>query len=1236
MRNKLFLIKIWLFILAILLIDLIHCQSSSQKSPTIIFPMLNYVGNNAIDTNASLEFVVPCSVMFGDQRRWLHNGVIVQYNDRIKIKNYALSIEPFQLQDSGTYRCQASNRYGTAISRYAKIEAAKVPVIDSAGVSYQLQPGIAANLNCQLPSSQSPMPSLIYWKQRSTNKIIVEDERITVSAVNGNLYFANTQVSDSNEYQCHVVFTLRHPYRQRDNRNISLNGNWQTVRISGAPFTQTHPFAEILASATHVVEGDYIVLECIVGGYPIPDVAWYKDGRTLEPSNSVAYQLSARSRRLRITEAKSTDSGIYTCITKNRHSTTNTSVTLHIYTEPLWISPPEDTYILEKKRFDWPCLASGIDITYKWFINGKPITNSSRYQSWPNGTLTIHDVKVSDTAIYTCNAETLFENIAQSAYLNVSIRAPVIQYFPHSIIHLNAGDRARIYCNATGGPTPVISFLKDGKPLQDQATDRIELIQGIGLIIQNISLADAGQYGCVAKNRLGTTERYVTIIVYQQTEVKIQPVNIINKKNTNLTLSCSIYKDSRLRINVTWLTAMENHVTKYTISTYQERKNLYISTLSLYQVQVHDSGTYTCIVETFVPTKGIIESTARSEITIKKQDVPDPPYNVHCYSLNTSAIRLEWTAGDSNLAAIKEFNLAVVMTTISSLPRSIMTANVSASINSIDVPVQPYNTYLLFVAATNLYGIGLTTRTECNATIYDIPHLVPSYLRARASSYTADVIYTSWIPIPRIYYNAPGFGYKIVVNRVTPNGLQRVKRSATATVRYGNVSSEIIEGLLPNMIYEVKVISFNDMGDSDVDGETLLVRTGESPPTFVPSNLYIYPIAPTRAWLAWHTNKSMQRYNIQGYKVAYWIESDIQTTSTINAANNATEIIIEDLRPYRNYTFQITSIGNGGVSTLSLTRTRAMTSLVPGPVRSFEIIRNRLGTIEIAWSSPMNTNGPVLNYRIQCTDAVYTDIPPRIVVTSNNGTYLSLPFQFSYGYYIFSIMAKNAIGYGVPITTEKRVIAYGPLPPQNLTALHVSNVSTTLAWTIDSVRYVDGFVLEMKRTQDAAYQYFDTKIGVAQRQITINDLTPGTVYQFIMRSKHEELIGDLHTGELSIQTKSDKDNIRDTNDSTLQIILIASSIGLFCIIITIVIIVIVRQRKKRNQDNHSNFGYVVTIKGKSRRNSIDTIRPPAPITSNEGVILSRLDPSRPTSTLQMPAFYPHLQDSESDLHHGEE
>lgn len=64
--------------------------------------------------------------------------------------------------------------------------------------------------------------------------------------------------------------------------------------------------------------------------------------------------------------------------------------------------------------------------------------------------------------------------------------------------------------------------------------------------------------------------------------------------------------------------------------------------------------------------------------------------------------------------------------------------------------------------------------------------------------------------------------------------------------------------------------------------------------------------------------------------MAYWIAGDIQTTSTVNAANNATEIIIEDLLPKHNYTFQITSIGNGGVSTLSLTRTEAMTSLVPG------------------------------------------------------------------------------------------------------------------------------------------------------------------------------------------------------------------------------------------------------------------------------------------------------------------
>lgn len=865
MKNKVF--WTWLFIPLVLILDVIDCQSNTQKSPIMIFPLLYYIGNNAVDTNASLKFIVPCSVMMGDQRQWFHNGIAVQYNDRIQIKRYALNIEPFQSQDTGVYQCQASNRYGTAISRFAIIEGAKIPSIENKATSYSLQPGIAANLDCYLPSSKSPMPSLVYWKQRSTNKIIVEDERITVSAVNGNLYFANTQVSDSNEYQCHVVFTLRHPYRQNENRNVSLHGSWQAVHVSGTSFTQTQPFTEILVSATHIAEGDHVTLECIVSGYPIPDVAWYKDGRTLELSNSVAYQLSARSRRLRIIKTTSSDTGTYVCIAKNRHSTSNASVTLQIYKEPLWVQPPEQMYILETNRFDWSCQASGINIAYQWYVNGQRITNSSKYITWPSGTLTIYNVRLNDTAIYTCNAMTLFENIAQSAYLNVSARAPVIAYFPKGVIHSSVGEVAKVYCNATGGPTPVVTFTKDGKQLQDQISNRIQIIQGIGLIIHNVTIADAGHYGCTAKNRLGTSERDATLIVYRRTEVNIQPVNIINKKDTNLTLSCSIHKDSRLAINVTWLTAIENHITKYNVTTSKLSNILTISTLNLYQVQVHDSGTYTCIVETLIPTKSSTKTMARSEITIKKQDVPDPPYNVHCYSLNTTTIRLEWTAGDSNLAAIKDFNLAVVMTTISSLHQSVMAANVSASVNSVDVPVQPYNTYLLYVSATNLYGVGHATSTECNATIYDIPHLVPSYLRARASSYTADVIYTNWIPIPRIYYNAPGFGYKIVVNSITPNGLRRLKRSATATVRHGNASSEIIEGLQPNMIYQVRVISFNDMGDSDVEGETLLVRTGESPPTFVPSNLYIYPIAATRAWLAWHTNKSMQRYNIQGYKV---------------------------------------------------------------------------------------------------------------------------------------------------------------------------------------------------------------------------------------------------------------------------------------------------------------------------------------------------------------------------------
>ena len=58
-------------------------------------------------------------------------------------------------------------------------------------------------------------------------------------------------------------------------------------------------------------------------------------------------------------------------------------------------------------------------------------------------------------------------------------------------------------CNATGNPTPTISWTRNGSPVDTSA--RISFSDDNNtLTITNVKRTDSGEYRCVARNRVGS------------------------------------------------------------------------------------------------------------------------------------------------------------------------------------------------------------------------------------------------------------------------------------------------------------------------------------------------------------------------------------------------------------------------------------------------------------------------------------------------------------------------------------------------------------------------------------------------------------------------------------------------------------------------------------------------------------------------------------------------------------
>ena len=68
-----------------------------------------------------------------------------------------------------------------------------------------------------------------------------------------------------------------------------------------------------------------------------------------------------------------------------------------------------------------------------------------------------------------------------------------------------------LYCNATGNPSPTISWYKNGYPIRNGL--RIILSPSHEqLTVRNMNRIDRGYYKCLATNRVGTDTSYASSI----------------------------------------------------------------------------------------------------------------------------------------------------------------------------------------------------------------------------------------------------------------------------------------------------------------------------------------------------------------------------------------------------------------------------------------------------------------------------------------------------------------------------------------------------------------------------------------------------------------------------------------------------------------------------------------------------------------------------------------------------
>ncbi|XP_022257013.1 Down syndrome cell adhesion molecule-like protein Dscam2 [Limulus polyphemus] len=278
------------------------------------------------------------------------------------------------------------------------------------------------------------------------------------------------------------------------------------------PHGPSSPRFVLKFSSVKVHQGQESELPCIVEGWPVPTVRWYKEhyGRleALPATNRVSFNHGI----LTIRDTERYDEGLYVCITNNSVEEKRTKTILKVTSRLKVIVIPKVQIVEVGGIAVLNCTIDGFPITaITWLKDKRPLVIDPRISYLSKTVMKISSVRRTDSGMYQCFIFNDDESAQGTSELTIGDVAPTLtSSFQDKTVH--PGTSVYLTCTATANPIPNITWFVDKQPVHD--TYRISLSSHmfiedsiVGQInITDTRVEDGGRYTCIFSNGVGSVE----------------------------------------------------------------------------------------------------------------------------------------------------------------------------------------------------------------------------------------------------------------------------------------------------------------------------------------------------------------------------------------------------------------------------------------------------------------------------------------------------------------------------------------------------------------------------------------------------------------------------------------------------------------------------------------------------------------------------------------------------------